>query len=157
MPQMLTTNVTLQNFSKLTESSTYSGNGISVECNGQSVEFYIEGIKKYFRILEDGAWKTKKDNGFTSVAHDGVDGYEITAIVKNDTFYIKWNGNVAYKIALTKLFPSYKSGDLIRLGTATWDSKNGASKFTDVNFKAGAAVTIDNTNYKEIAGFQAQD
>lgn len=157
MPQMLTTNVTLQNFSKLTESSAYSGNGISVECNGQSVEFYIEGIKKYFRILEDGAWKTKIDNGFTSVAHDGVDGYEITAIVKNDIFYIKWNGNVAYKIALTKLFPSYKSGDLIRLGTATWDSKNGVSKFTDVNFKAGAAVTIDNTNYKEISGFQAQD
>lgn len=157
MPQMLTTNVTLQDFSGLNESSAYSGNGISVECNGQSVEFYIEGIKKYFRILEDGAWKSKKDNGFSAVAHDGVDGYEITAIVKNDTFYIKWNGNVAYRIALTKLFPGYKSGDLIRLGTATWDSKNGVSKFTDVNFKAGATVTIDNTNYKEIAGFQAQD
>ena len=157
MPQMLTANVTLKNFATLQSSSAYSGNGISVECNGQSVEFYIEGIKQKFRMLEDLTWKSKKDYAFTSVAHDGVDGYEITAIVKDNTFYIKWNENVTYKIALTKLFPGYKSGDPIRLGIATWDSKNGVSKFTDVDFKAGTAITTGSTNYEEITGFQAQD
>ena len=67
---------------------------------------------------------------------------------------------MAYKLPLTQLFPNYKSGDLIRLGVATWDSKNGGSTFTNVNFMAGAAVTVNTSiNYKQVAekDWKAQD
>lgn len=153
MPQMLTTKITLAKYSDLKSSSVYSSNGITIESEGESVQFAIEGIKQQIRIISNYKWNPcVRENIATAYkAYDENGVYSITAIVKDDMLYIKYNENVAYKVALEKLFPEYQSGDSVRLGLFSWDQKTNASTFSDVSFNAGSEVNVDtNIEYATI-------
>ncbi len=145
MPQKLTAKITLADASS-------SGNGVSIECGGESVQFYIPGKEQYIRTLEDHTWKNRRDKGFTGVAYNQDGVYEITAIVKDGMFYLVYNEAVAFKAELAALFPGYSGNEKVRLGVCTWDSILGVSQFSDVVLAAGASVNVNsNIAYNTIA------
>lgn len=65
---------------------------------------------------------------------------KVTAIIKNERLYIKYNGHQAGNIALNKIVEGYEKGDEVQLGIYAWDANNGLARFSDVQFTFGDAV-----------------
>lgn len=147
MNQKLTTKLTVESSTALTTSTNYCTSGITVECNGSSFQFNIEGIKPTLSITPNyGSWTMRQKitipTCYMSVSGDGVYKYEydITAMVKDGMFYLMYGDNAVYSIALNEMFDDYSSSDEIRLGMCTYDAKNGTASFSNISYEAGSVV-----------------
>ena len=143
------------------KNNTGSSSGITIKSGTQSAQIVVEGNNLNYRAQFNHSWGTPTvisnliPNDAKAYNNDGV--YQVTAVAKNNTLYILYNGKQAGSIELYKLLPGYKSGDAVQLGIYGWDSSNGLSKFSDVKFLSTEEATkIAITDYKWNVAFFTQ-
>lgn len=102
---------------------------------------------QYNHVWGQPVWLTAQIPNDAKPYKSGV--CEVTAVVKNDRLYVLYNGKQAGSIELYKILPGYTSNDELRFGICGWDSKNGTSKFSDIQLLKGKdASKIDTTDTK---------
>lgn len=134
--------------------NTASSAGISVKAsNGNSIQVMFEGMNRYVRVFKNHTWGTpailynastgenKLINSVLPVDRNGK--CHVSATVENNTLYVKFNGQLAFKTALndaTYGITGYTNNSNVQIGISTWDANNGLSLFKNVKFSIGSVV-----------------
>lgn len=154
MPQKLTVDLKLADVTK-----TVYANGISVAYGTESVEFYVMSEnKEYIRVQrnKDKAWDGRQYYTFQNAKtmYDENSVCNITAIVKDGMLYLQLGNEVAYKVQLSVLFPSYATDGKVKLGVSTYRPSDGGLEYSNMQFQAGSGIAIDQqTTYETIYYF----
>lgn len=137
--------------------ATTSSTGITVrKTDGQSAQILLTGNTNTTKMQFDHQ-TVDAPIDITSlipgaiVTYDAEGKCEVTVVVKDGMLYILYNGVQAGSIAVNKIVEGYKKGDALQLGLFAWDTNNGLSRFSDVQFLKGDAVnsiTTTNTEWK---------
>ncbi len=147
-----------------------SAMGVTVDWNGQSMQFVSQRPTSgsepgMYRRQRNHTWtpadivylNPKQITGWCTDGHqlfeaNGIDAAtnhpvfegDVSAYVKDGSFYVFFNGVQVYEQSLNVIFPDYAAGDEVSVGFESWDTNNGLASFSDIRFGTAEEVRAGN-------------
>ena len=133
----------------MNKDTTTSSNGITVKdsVTGKSAQIIVEGQNVRVRLLTNYDWSTRFE--IQSWIREAARPYTdegvcvVTAVIKEQTLYIMYNGVIAGSVDLYKLLPGYSANNGIQLGLCAYDAKGGLVRFTGISHAEGNDAVKD--------------
>lgn len=103
--------------------------------SGSANGFIVKSENDVFYLLADGSGKVRVP-GAPITAFEGSES-DMSAVVKDDTLYVSYNGTPAFSLKLEEILKGYKKGDALQLGAASYQPGKGLARFSNFTYKTG--------------------